>query len=102
MNGFGRGAAPATAWHALEADAVLAQLGSDAAAGLSGAAVPERAARSGPNALPEPPRRSLLGVFLHQFKSPLIYILFVAAALALTMGHWGLHRFVRLAGDDVR
>ena len=88
MNGFGRGAAPATAWHALEADAVLAQLGSDAAAGLSGAAVPERAARSGPNALPEPPRRSLLGVFLHQFKSPLIYILFVAAALALTMGHW--------------
>ena len=79
---------PATPWHALEAAAALEQLGSDAAAGVSCAVAQQRAAQSGPNALPEPPRRSRFVVFLRQFKSPLIYILFVAAALALAMGHW--------------
>jgi magnesium-transporting ATPase (P-type) len=77
------------AWHALGTQAVLERLGSDAATGLSGPASAQRLAQHGPNALPDAPPRSLLLVFLRQFKSPLIYILFIAAALAASMGHWG-------------
>ena len=90
-NGQARPAAPdgAAAWHALDVAAALRQLGGDASAGLTSQAVAQRAAEHGPNALPEPPKRSALLVFLRQFKSPLIYILFIAAALAAGMGHWG-------------
>lgn len=77
------------AWHALDAEAALAQLACDAAKGLSLQTVAQRSAEHGPNALPEPPKRSVFLVFLRQFKSPLIYILFFAAALAAGMGHWG-------------
>jgi magnesium-transporting ATPase (P-type) len=80
---------PPAPWHALEPDRVLHALGSDATQGLSADEAAQRLARLGPNALPEPPRRSALRVFLRQFRSPLIYILFVAAALAAGMGHWG-------------
>ncbi len=76
-------------WHALAASAALERLGCDAATGLSSQAVAQRSAEHGPNALPESKKRSLVLVFLRQFKSPLIYILFVAAALAAGMGHWG-------------
>ena len=80
---------PHALWHALEATAVLEQLASDATAGLTTQEAARRAAAQGPNTLPEAARRSLLLMLLHQFKSPLIYILFVAAALAAGMGHWG-------------
>ncbi|MDP2367103.1 cation-translocating P-type ATPase [Rhodoferax sp.] len=76
-------------WHALDTASVLERLNSDAARGLSSQAVAQRTTEHGPNALPEPPKRSVLMVFLRQFKSPLIYILFVAAALAAGMDHWG-------------
>jgi magnesium-transporting ATPase (P-type) len=76
------------AWHALHEAAALERLGSGRATGLDGDAVRARLAEHGPNALPEAPRRPLVIVFLRQFKSPLIYILFIAAALALAMGHW--------------
>ncbi len=77
------------AWHALDSAAVLDRLGSDAATGLSAQTSALRLARHGPNALPEAAPRSALLVFLRQFKSPLIYILFIAATLATSMGHWG-------------
>jgi magnesium-transporting ATPase (P-type) len=80
--------APWTAWHALDAAVAVEHLGGDADLGLSGAAADQRRAEHGPNALPEPPRRSVLVLVLRQFKSPLIYILFIAAALASAMGHW--------------
>jgi magnesium-transporting ATPase (P-type) len=80
---------PRVPWHALDAAAVQDRLGCDAAVGLASSTVAQRTAEHGPNALPEPPKRSVLLVFLRQFKSPLIYILFVAAALAAGMGHWG-------------
>ncbi len=76
-------------WHALDASAAIQRLGGDATAGLSSSAVAQRNAEHGPNALPEPPKRSVFLVFLRQFKSPLIYILFVAAALSAGMGHFG-------------
>jgi magnesium-transporting ATPase (P-type) len=76
------------AWHAVDAAQALERLGSDAGSGLSAQGVAMRSAHHGPNALPEAPQRSALLVFLRQFKSPLIYILFVAAALAAGMGHF--------------
>ena len=78
-----------TPWHALDATSVLERLGGDATAGLAAQAVAQRSAEHGPNALPEPPKRSGFMVFVRQFKSPLIYVLFIAAALAAGLGHVG-------------
>ncbi len=74
-------------WHALDAAAALRRLGSDSERGLPADEVVTRRAEHGANALPEPPKRPLFMVFLRQFTSPLIYILFVAAALAAVLGH---------------
>ena len=76
-------------WHALPAAEVFDQLSCDPALGLSADDVESRRAREGPNALPEAQRRSLLAMFTRQFKSPLIYILFAAAVLAVAMAHYG-------------
>jgi magnesium-transporting ATPase (P-type) len=80
---------PAHPWHALEATAAIERLGSNATAGLSSQAVAQRIAEYGPNALPEVAKRSALLLLLRQFKSPLIYILLVAATLAAGMGYFG-------------
>lgn len=74
-------------WHALETAEAARAIQSDAALGLSTNTARERLARFGENALPEPKRRSLVSVFIGQFKSPLIYLLLVAAGIALTLGH---------------
>jgi Ca2+-transporting ATPase len=76
-------------WHALQVETVLAQLGCDPASGLSAAEVEHRRAQGGANTLPEPPRRSTLAIIARQFKSPLIYILFAAAVLAMVLSHYG-------------
>jgi len=76
-------------WHACEAGEAVQLLGSDAARGLSAAQVHERLAQHGPNALPAAPPQPLWRTLAHQFKSPLIYILFVAAVLAVALGHHG-------------
>ncbi len=81
--------APPTAWHALDATAVVERLATDAERGLSAAEAARRLAAHGPNALREPPRRRAWAIFARQFHSPLIAILFVAAALALALGHLG-------------
>ncbi len=73
-------------WHALRREEVLAALGTAATAGLSQAEVEQRLTQFGPNALPEQRRRSILSIFLGQFKSPLIYLLLGAGGLALVMG----------------
>ncbi len=72
-------------WHALEPGEALERLGSGAR-GLDDDEAGRRRARVGPNALPERGRRSLLRVFLGQFASPLIYLLLLAAAIALALG----------------
>ena len=64
---------------------VLARLGASEA-GLPPGEVAARQAKFGPNALPERRRSSGIRVFLRQFKSPLIYLLLVAAAIALALG----------------
>jgi magnesium-transporting ATPase (P-type) len=74
-----------TLWHAVSSETLFQTLQSGEA-GLSNEQAIERQARYGKNVLPakEPP--TLLQVFLHQFASPLIYILLAAGAIALAMG----------------
>ena len=76
-------------WHAMAADAALRAAGGDSQRGLDAAAVRERVARYGANALPEAPPRPAWRVFARQFKSPLIYILLVAAVRAGARGERG-------------
>ncbi len=75
-------------WHVASPEQLLRQVGANQS-GLSMDQVARRLAEHGPNTLPEAERRSLWGVLLSQFASPLIYILFVAAVIALAMGHRG-------------
>lgn len=81
------GEAPHRHWHALHDEEALAAADADAVVGLSDAEAQRRLAHFGPNALPEPKQRSVLAVFVDQFKSPLIYLLFVAAGVAFLLGH---------------
>ena len=74
-------------WHALHPEEAVSAVASDATSGLSTDEARIRLERFGPNALQEPKSRSLLSVFLSQFKSPLIYLLFVAAGIAFALGH---------------
>ncbi|WP_088287531.1 HAD-IC family P-type ATPase [Ideonella sp. A 288] len=76
-------------WHALPVDQLLRHFELDPRQGLDSNAVQQARARHGPNALPEPPPKPLWRTFARQFKSPLIYILFVAAVLAVALGHRG-------------
>jgi len=50
--------------------------------GLTEEEARKRLRRYGPNRLPEEEKISRLKIFLHQFASPLIYILLLAAAVA--------------------
>ncbi|HSN15164.1 MAG TPA: HAD-IC family P-type ATPase [Anaeromyxobacteraceae bacterium] len=77
-----------TAWHALDGAQALAALDATPG-GLTGAEAARRLARHGPNALPEGKRSSLLAVFARQFASPLIYLLVVAAIIAIAVGERG-------------
>lgn len=74
-------------WHTLPPAEAVTAVESDAVSGLAPDEARRRSERFGPNALREPKRRSLTSVFLGQFKSPLIYLLFVAAGIALALGH---------------
>ncbi len=76
-------------WHALAAAEALQRLGTDPAQGLDAATVQQRRTTHGANALPKSPPKPLWRTFARQFKSPLIYILFVAAVLAVALGHRG-------------
>ncbi len=67
-------------WYQLDAKAVFAEY-STRRDGLAASEVEERLHRYGPNSLPEEEGLSRLAVLLHQFKSPLIYILIVAAVV---------------------
>ncbi len=70
--------------HTLTPGQVLAQLESSDS-GLSGDEVKKRLAKHGPNALPEKKAPSAFWMFVRQLRSPLIYLLLVAAVLALAL-----------------
>ncbi len=67
-------------WYQLDNLAVLTEC-KTSNEGLTASEVEERLREHGPNMLPEEGGISRLKVFLHQFKSPLIYILIVAAVV---------------------
>jgi calcium-translocating P-type ATPase len=74
-----------TVWHALSESELRAALDTSQD-GLPAAEAEARLARYGPNRLEEIPPPSDLAILLHQFKSPLIYILLVAAAVTFALG----------------
>lgn len=76
--------AGALIWHAAAQEKIFGQLRTSTD-GLTEAEAKVRQEQFGPNVLPikEPP--SLLEIILHQFKSPLIYILLAAAAVAVAL-----------------
>ncbi|KWT82846.1 MULTISPECIES: HAD-IC family P-type ATPase [unclassified Variovorax] len=70
-------------------DQALRHFELDPQSGLDADAVRRAHARHGPNALPQALPKPVWRTFARQFKSPLIYILFVAAVLAVALGHHG-------------
>lgn len=73
-------------WHSLDQQSVFARLETNGDTGLEPAEVQKRQQHYGINALPEAPRRSIFSIFLHQFASPLIYLLLAAALIAFFVG----------------
>ena len=73
-------------WHSLQSNEVIRKLKSDPTRGLSHNDASGRLQQFGLNELPKPKRRTLLSIFLHQFLSPLIYLLIVAAGIAFFIG----------------
>jgi hypothetical protein len=73
------------AWHTLPASDALAALESTER-GLDPADVEARRERYGRNTLPVRKPPTLATIVLHQFLSPLIYILLAAAAVAIALG----------------
>lgn len=73
-------------WHSLRAEDVVTKFESNALQGLSHNEAKNRLKRFGTNTLREPKQRLLITIFFHQFLSPLIYLLFVAAGIAFFIG----------------
>ncbi len=76
-------------WHSIQRSEVLEALEANAEQGLSHNVAKERLKQFGTNTLPEPERRSVFSIFLHQFLSPLIYLLLVASGIAFFIGEPG-------------
>ena len=74
-------------WHALGSDAAAMPL-ETSPQGLSQDDARRRLERDGPNQLPETPPTSPLVILLHQFSSPLIYILLAASLVTLLLGEF--------------
>lgn len=73
-------------WHTVPLDEVFEELETDSA-GLSAAMADRRREEVGPNEIATERGRSPLRIFLDQFASALIWVLFVAAALSFAVGH---------------
>jgi Ca2+-transporting ATPase len=71
---------------ALTVDEVLAHLGASVASGLADEEVKRRLKTFGPNTIVSRRKASAVVVLLHQFQSPVVYLLSAAAALAFYFG----------------
>jgi len=76
-------------WHSITADEAAEELRVNLARGLDVDDVAQRLAAHGDNVLPREVGRSAFRIFISQFQSPLIYILFVAAIFAFALGEHG-------------
>ena len=70
-------------WHTLSTDQILAEVNSDGSSGLNKEEAERRLAQYGPNALAEGKKKSVLQVFLEQFKDLMVVILIIAAIISL-------------------
>ena len=73
-----------TSWHALELPALLEALKASQT-GLSQSEAAARLREFGPNRLPEQPPPAWWQIALHQFRSPLIYVLAAAAGISVVI-----------------
>lgn len=73
-------------FHSIKIEDLFRSLGSDPSMGLKEEKVAAQQKEFGKNALPEKQKRSLLQVFISQFKNPLIYLLFIAAFVTVFLG----------------
>ena len=80
-------AVPETAWWRMEVDAVFAQLHA-APSGLRAEEARARLERFGPNRIGAAASRQAWPILVHQFESPLIYILLAAMAVSLAIARW--------------
>ncbi len=74
-------------WYKLETEELFARLDTTEK-GLDKAHVQDRFTRYGPNKLPEESAISKLAILLHQFKSPLIYMLLAAACVTALLSEY--------------
>lgn len=75
---------PKTSWHALKIEEVFKELGG-AKNGLTTEEVQARRAKYGSNILPEDKRLSVIVIFAQQLKSPLVYVLLIAALITAAL-----------------
>ncbi len=80
--------APATAWHALGAEAALAELGADAQQGLGGGEAARRLAQLGRNELLEKPRPGFWQLVLAQLNNFVVILLIVASVVSALLGDY--------------
>jgi len=74
------------AWHTLSIDAAEQHLRTDRRIGLTNDEAAQRLKRFGANRLEQAPGRTPLVILFNQFKSPLVWLLFVAAGIAFVTG----------------
>lgn len=74
-------------WHALPVEDVFTQVNTSSR-GLTTETVAARQAEYGPNELPAHRPPTLVAILLHQFLSPLIYILLAAALVSALLDDW--------------
>ena len=74
-------------WRSLTIEKTLLALGVDASIGILSENVLELRKTYGTNTIPEPPRTSVITLWLRQFKSPLIGVLLFAGAVLLILEH---------------
>ena len=79
------------------AQEVLSALDVDQSTGLTTQEVKQRRAKYGSNTLPEAKPDSWFVIFLHQFQSPLIYILVIAAGIVFIFGEDKIDALVIIA-----
>src|SRR5574341_2613306 len=75
-------------WHTLKPDKALSELSTDANQGLSPAVAQQRLEQYGRNELREQPRPGFLQRLINQFKSMVVILLIVAAAISAGFGDY--------------
>jgi Ca2+-transporting ATPase len=74
-------------WHSVDAEELHALLGTGEA-GLSREEAARRLEENGPNRLDEGEKRSMLSIFIGQFKDFMIWVLLAAALISGFLGEW--------------